>query len=219
MKIKNNYCKTPNQIVSARELSFGARILWIHLSSYAWGEKDSAWPTRKRMADTLGSTKGTITRLLAELETKGYIFRDYRPGGRTRYKILTPWSDNALVEKLTTKKSLTPSELKEIKATVSKARKKAVKVIEDFKTDYLWAITKPPAETEPHPEIWASDISRLTEMIVQMGWSEKDLTVNAEKWLDVVVGTCSKDKYSGGAFHGWCIELDKTVSTATPLNG
>lgn len=70
--LKHGFTQLPNYVLRDKNLSFGARLSYAILLSYAWQE-DSCFPGQKRMAKDLGTTDRSIRTFLNELKEKGYI--------------------------------------------------------------------------------------------------------------------------------------------------
>ncbi len=70
--LKKGFTQLPNYVLKDKDLSFGARLAYAVLLSYAWQE-GSCFPGQKRMAKDLGSSDRSIRTFLTELKTKGYI--------------------------------------------------------------------------------------------------------------------------------------------------
>ncbi len=70
--LKHGFTQLPNYVLKDKNLSFGARLSYAVLLSYAWQE-DSCFPGQSRMAKDLGTTDRSIRTFLGELKEKGYI--------------------------------------------------------------------------------------------------------------------------------------------------
>lgn len=70
--LKHGFTQLPNYILKDTRLSFGARLTFAVLLSYAWQE-GSCFPGQARMAADLGTSDRSIRTFLAELKTKGYV--------------------------------------------------------------------------------------------------------------------------------------------------
>jgi hypothetical protein len=70
--LKHGFTQLPNYILRDKKLSFGARLTFAVLLSYAWQE-DSCFPGQLRLAKDLGTTDRSIRTFLNELRDQGYI--------------------------------------------------------------------------------------------------------------------------------------------------
>ena len=70
--LKHGFTQLPRYVLQDKKLSFGARLTYAVLLSYAWQE-DSCFPGQERMAKDLGTTDRSVRTFLAELKEKGYI--------------------------------------------------------------------------------------------------------------------------------------------------
>lgn len=70
--IKHGFTQLPNYVLKAKKLSFGARLSYSVLLSYAWQE-DSCFPGQNRMAEDLGCTSRMLRNYLNELKKCGFI--------------------------------------------------------------------------------------------------------------------------------------------------
>ena len=78
----------PGMFLMDKKLSFGARLTYAVLLSYAWQE-DSCFPGQNRMAKDLGVSRQMINEYLNELRDKKYISWERRGLGKTNvYYIL-----------------------------------------------------------------------------------------------------------------------------------
>jgi hypothetical protein len=80
--LKQGFTQLPRYILKDKTLTFGARLTYAVLLSYAWQE-DSCFPGQARMADDLGSTDRSIRRFLLELKGAGYIDWNQQGLGKT----------------------------------------------------------------------------------------------------------------------------------------
>ena len=69
----------PNCLMKYPHLSPSAKLLWARLAQYA-GKNGYCYPSVETLADELGISKQQIIRLLKELETKQFIYRDLPKG-------------------------------------------------------------------------------------------------------------------------------------------
>jgi hypothetical protein len=82
--LKHGFTQLPNYILKDKRLSFGARLTFAVLLSYAWQE-GSCFPGQERMANDLGTTDRSIRTFLGELKAKGYV--DWKQQGLNRPNI------------------------------------------------------------------------------------------------------------------------------------
>jgi hypothetical protein len=86
--LKHGFTQLPRYVLKDKRLSFGARLTYAVLLSYAWQE-DSCFPGQERMAEDLGVTRKAINSYLSELKEKKYIDWQRRGLGKTNiYYIL-----------------------------------------------------------------------------------------------------------------------------------
>lgn len=70
--LKHGFTQLPNYVLKDKTLSFGARLAYAVLLSYAW-QQDRCFPGQARMAQDLGTTDRSIRTFLTELKERGYI--------------------------------------------------------------------------------------------------------------------------------------------------
>lgn len=70
--LKHGFTQLPRYVLQDKKLSFGARLTYAVLLSYAWQE-DSCFPGQERMAKDLGTTDRSVRTFLAELKDHSYI--------------------------------------------------------------------------------------------------------------------------------------------------
>src|SRR5438046_10402856 len=70
--LKKGFTQIPNYILRDRDLSFGARLVYAVLLSYAWQES-SCFPGQQRIADDLGCSRQMINKYLVELQQAKYV--------------------------------------------------------------------------------------------------------------------------------------------------
>src|SRR5437867_8930186 len=70
--LKQGFTQLPRYVLKDKKLSFGARLSYAVLLSYAWQE-DSCFPGQTRMAEDLGTTDRSVRTFLKELKERGYI--------------------------------------------------------------------------------------------------------------------------------------------------
>lgn len=82
--LTHGFTQLPNYILKDKKLSFGARLAYAVLLSYAWQE-DSCFPGQTRMAHDLGTTDRSVRSFLNELRERGYI--DWKQQGLNKTNI------------------------------------------------------------------------------------------------------------------------------------
>ena len=86
--LKHGFTQIPRYILRDKHLSFGARLTYAVLLSYAW-QDESCFPGQERMAKDLGVTRKSINDYLNELKRCNYISWERRGLGKTNiYYIL-----------------------------------------------------------------------------------------------------------------------------------
>ena len=70
--LKKGFTQLPNYVLKDKGLSFGARLAYAILLSYAWQE-GSCFPGQQRMGQDLGTTDRSIRTFLKELKDRGFI--------------------------------------------------------------------------------------------------------------------------------------------------
>ncbi len=86
--LKHGFTQLPRYILRDKRLSFGARLTYAVLLSYAWQE-DSCFPGQDRLAKDLGISRQMINTYLNELKKTRYIDWQRRGLGKTNvYYIL-----------------------------------------------------------------------------------------------------------------------------------
>ena len=86
--LKHGFAQIPRYILKDKRLSFGARLTYAVLLTYAWQE-DSCFPGQDRMAKDLGVTRKAVNSYLVELRKNKYIDWERRGLGKTNiYYIL-----------------------------------------------------------------------------------------------------------------------------------
>ena len=80
-----NGAHVPSVILSSREISPGAKLLWGVLAKYA-GEHGDAYPRQSRLAEDLGWNIKTLRKRLEELVQKGYIVQSREKGDRRAHR-------------------------------------------------------------------------------------------------------------------------------------
>ena len=86
--LKHGFTQIPRYILFDHKLSFGARLTYAVLLSYAWQE-GSCFPGQDRMSGNLGVTRRAISTYLVELKKHKYVDWKRRGLGKTNiYYIL-----------------------------------------------------------------------------------------------------------------------------------
>ena len=86
--LRHGFTQIPNYVLRDKELSFGARLTYTLLLSYAWQE-GSCFPGQERIAQNLGISRQSVSRFLQQLREAGYIDWERRGLGKTNiYRIL-----------------------------------------------------------------------------------------------------------------------------------
>lgn len=70
--LKQGFTQLPRYVLRDSKLSFGARLTYAVLLSYAW-QDDSCFPGQERMAKDLGTSDRSVRTFLNELKEHGYI--------------------------------------------------------------------------------------------------------------------------------------------------
>ena len=82
--LKRGFTQLPNYVLRDDKLTFGARLAYAVLLSYAWQE-NSCFPGQDKMAKDLGTSRRSINSYLKELKDAGYI--DWKRRGLTKTNI------------------------------------------------------------------------------------------------------------------------------------
>jgi hypothetical protein len=82
--LKHGFTQLPRYVLKDKRLSFGARLTYAVLLSYAWQE-DSCFPGQERMSRDLGTSDRSIRTFLSELKQYRYI--DWKQQGLTKPNI------------------------------------------------------------------------------------------------------------------------------------
>lgn len=86
--LKHGFTQIPRYILRDKRLSFGARLTYAVLLSYAW-QDDSCFPGQDKIAADLGVSRRMISDYLNELADRKYITWERRGLGKTNiYYIL-----------------------------------------------------------------------------------------------------------------------------------
>src|SRR5687768_18420121 len=79
--LKQGFTQLPRFVLKDKKLSFGARLTYAVLLSYAWQE-DSCFPGQDKMAGDLGVSRQAINGYLIELKENSYIRSEERRVGK-----------------------------------------------------------------------------------------------------------------------------------------
>jgi DNA-binding MarR family transcriptional regulator len=86
--LKQGFTQLPRFVLKDKKLSFGARLTYAVLLSYAWQE-DSCFPGQDKIAGDLGVSRQAVNGYLTEFKDKEYINWERRGLGKTNiYYIL-----------------------------------------------------------------------------------------------------------------------------------
>ena len=86
--LRQGFTQIPNYVLRDKRLSFGARLTYTMLLSYAWQE-GSCFPGQERIAHDLGISRQSVSKFLQELRRNGLIDWERRGLGKTNvYYIL-----------------------------------------------------------------------------------------------------------------------------------
>ena len=86
--LKQGFTQLPRYILKDKKLSFGARLTYAVLLSYAW-QADSCFPGQDKIAGDLGVSRQAVNGYLTELKDNEYINWQRRGLGKTNiYYIL-----------------------------------------------------------------------------------------------------------------------------------
>lgn len=92
--LRKGFTITPNYILRDQTVSFGAKLTYTLLLSYAWRE-GNCFPGQTRLGIDLGVTRKAVNKYLSELKDKGFISWTRRGMGKTNvYHILDYQSKN-----------------------------------------------------------------------------------------------------------------------------
>ncbi len=69
---KQGFTQLPNRVLKDTRLSFGARLTYAMLLSYAW-DKESCFPGQNTIAEDLGVSARSVRTFLHQLKEHGYI--------------------------------------------------------------------------------------------------------------------------------------------------
>ena len=99
--LRRGFTLIPNYVLRNPKLSFGARLTYTLLLSYAWQE-GSCFPGQVRLAEHLHTDPRSVRRYLAELKSQGLIAVRRRGLGRTNVYVLTDSTSHSEADRTTT---------------------------------------------------------------------------------------------------------------------
>ncbi len=76
------FTQVPNMVLNNKELSFGAKVVYAKLLSYAWNN-NLVFPGQETMAEEIGTSRPTVTRSIEELVKVGFLEVQRRGQGQT----------------------------------------------------------------------------------------------------------------------------------------
>src|SRR5215213_5277285 len=82
--LKHGFTQLPNYVLKDKKLSFGAKLTFAVLLSYAW-QDESCFPGQERMADDLSTSERSVRRFLQELKEREFI--DWKQQGLNKPNI------------------------------------------------------------------------------------------------------------------------------------
>ena len=69
---EGGFTQVPNAILKAKEISQGAKLVYVMLLSYAW-HNNSCFPGQDRLADDIGVSRRSVNSHIKELEAKRFV--------------------------------------------------------------------------------------------------------------------------------------------------
>jgi len=124
------YATIPAPVLYAKNLSFGAKVLYAAIIDYIWHKnKASCFPSHNTLADKLGITDDTVRKYLMELRAEKFI--DWKKAGyqkSNRYYLLEfPNSEEFAIQQRTPKTTMAKRKVKAVVPNLAQlAPKKAV---------------------------------------------------------------------------------------------
>ena len=85
---QKGYTLIPNYVLANDKLSPLAKLVYTMVMSYAWGQKDSAFPGQERVARDCGISSRTVVRAIQELQRMKFITVIRRGRGLTNLYVL-----------------------------------------------------------------------------------------------------------------------------------
>ena len=81
------FTQVPNHILNHTDLSFGAKVVYAKLLSYAW-HNNLVYPGQARMAEEIGTSQPTVARAILELQQAHLLEVKRRGQGKTNIYVL-----------------------------------------------------------------------------------------------------------------------------------
>lgn len=78
----------PNYVLSTDRISAYAKLVYTMLLSYAWGDKNAAYPGQERLSKDCGVSTRTVVRAMKELEKNQFLTVARRGRGLTNLYVL-----------------------------------------------------------------------------------------------------------------------------------
>lgn len=78
----------PNYVLGTDTISAYAKLVYTMLLSYAWGDKNAAYPGQERLAKDCGISTRTVVRAMQELEENRFLTVARRGRGLTNLYVL-----------------------------------------------------------------------------------------------------------------------------------
>ena len=82
--LKKGFVQLPNYVLHDKNISFGARLVYAELLSYAWKD-DSCFPGQLKIAEDLGTSDRSVRTFLKELKDGKYI--DWKQRGLSKTNV------------------------------------------------------------------------------------------------------------------------------------
>jgi Helix-turn-helix domain len=86
-RIENWKCGAGMDVLRLKSISRDSRLLYAILCGYKRKQSQHPFPSEETLAEDLGCTKRTVSRLKSELKSAGLISWDSRPGSSNIYTI------------------------------------------------------------------------------------------------------------------------------------
>ncbi len=85
---QKGYTLIPNYVLANDKLSPLSKLVYTMILSYAWGQKNSAFPGQERVARDCGVSSRTVVRSIQELQNQKFITVLRRGRGLTNLYVL-----------------------------------------------------------------------------------------------------------------------------------
>lgn len=85
---QKGYTLIPNYVLSTKKLTAYSKMVYTMLLSYAWGQKNAAYPGQERLAEDCGISVRTVVRSIRELEGHKFVTIVRRGRGLTNLYVL-----------------------------------------------------------------------------------------------------------------------------------